>query len=176
MLRWLARDFNSQLNPELRRLARPGETSTVADIAPDLERLEETDGRVRLRLDVSAGSWAFLRSLTGSTPAQFRRTLGYMILSELSVAGPPLLVEQYIRRFDALRAAPLAPANLALILALPAVLFFTNFTFRRYMRGFAEASVLQRSGLISEFLGKWFRLRPQSKREISQGNVQSLLR
>jgi ABC-type multidrug transport system fused ATPase/permease subunit len=174
MLRWFARDFQSRLTPELKRLARPGEALQLADLQRELEELEASHGRSKLKLE-TGGAWPFLRSLSACTSQQFWRTLGYMILAQLSVAAPPLLVEQFIVRFAAIRANPWTMPHLMLILGLPAVLFFTNFTFRRYMRAFAEANILQRSALLSEFVGKWFRLKARVRQQASAGNVQNLM-
>ena len=99
----------------------------------------------------------------------------YMTLSETAIAGPPLLVETIIKHFDAIKTDPWLPRHLGYLLGLPAVLFFTNFTFRRYIRAFTEANVLQRSRLMSEFVQKWFRISPSVKHDISRGNVQNLL-
>jgi len=175
MFQWLLRDFHSQLTPELKRLARTGGSASNDDIAPVLEGLETQHDHVKLKLDTSAGTWNFIQSIIKSTKPQFWRTLFFMVVAETAVAAPPLLVEQIIRRFEAIRANPFEATHLALLIALPFSVFFTNFTFRRYLRAFSEANMLQRSGLMAEFVRKWFRLKPKIKHEISHGNIQNLL-
>jgi ABC-type multidrug transport system fused ATPase/permease subunit len=165
MLQWLARDFNNQLSPELQRLATDPQASLgVEDIPAELEALEKHEGRARLKLEIGEHTQPFVHSLIASTSGQFWRTLFYMVLSSVAVASPPLVIERLLKDFD-----------LRYLALLPAIVFFTNFTFRRYMRAFAEANILQRSALMSEFTRKWFRIRAKLRHEIPQGNVQNLL-
>ena len=76
----------------------------VEDIAPRLEALEKTHGKALLKLDASGGPWTLVASVMRSTRPQFWRTLIYMTIATVAAAAPALLIEQFMTRFDAIRA------------------------------------------------------------------------
>ena len=168
-------DFQTHLTPQIKRVAREQAVPGVQDIPPLLEALEKTHGRKLLKLDTQHGSWPFIRSIMASTQPHFWRTLVYMVVSTLATAAPALLIEQVMTRFDAIRAAPLAAENLALLVMFPLVIYITNASFMRYLKAFSQAHVLQRSALMHAFAQKWFRLQPQVRHELPQGNIQNLM-
>jgi ABC-type multidrug transport system fused ATPase/permease subunit len=174
-LKSFADDFHHYLTPEFRRLARDNATMDVAQIAPHLQAMEKTHGKALLQLDTLSGPWAFVRSLMRSTRPHFWRTLVYMLVSTLAAAAPALLIEQFMVRFDVIKANPLALENLALLLCFPLVIYVTNVSFQRYLKGFSRAHVLQRSALMQEFAKTWFRLSPQVRHSLPQGNIQNLM-
>jgi ABC-type multidrug transport system fused ATPase/permease subunit len=174
-LRSLLDDFYRHLTPEFRRLARDNASMDVAQIAPNLQAMEKTHGKALLQLDTQGGPWTLVRSLMRSTRPQFWRTLVYMLISTLAAAAPALLIEQFMTRFDAIKADPLALPHLALLLCFPLVIYVTNVSFQRYLKGFSQAHVLQKSALMQEFAKTWFRLSPKVRHSLPQGNIQNLM-
>jgi len=172
---WLTRDFNNHLTPELKRLERNEITLDIGDIEPKIEALEKVNGRAVLKLKTTQGFWPFIGSIIGSTRPQFWRTLNYMIIGTLITVVPPTLIEKIIANFELIRENPTHWGYLAMIIAFPASVYFHNVWFRRYIQAFSEAAVLQQSALTHAFLHKWFRMRPQTKHAMPQGNVQNLL-
>lgn len=175
MIKWITRDFRPELTPELKQLAKGEITWSLTSLPPALQALERDYGRAQLELQTTKGFWPFILSLIRSTRPQFWRTLIYMILDVASIAAPPLLIEAIMTHFESIRAEPLRISHFLLLIALPASLFITNFTFRRYIQGFSEASVLHRSALMHEFLKKWFRIVPERKHSLPFGNIQNLV-
>jgi ABC-type multidrug transport system fused ATPase/permease subunit len=174
-LRSLSDDFYRHLTPELQRLARNNAAMDVAQIAPNLQAMEQTHGKALLKLDTQGGPWAFVRSLMRSTRPQFWRTLVYMVISTVAAALPALLIEQLMVRFDAIKAAPLMPLHLALLLSFPLVIYVKNVSFQRYLKGFSQAHMLHKSALMQAFAKKWFQLSPQVRHSLPQGNIQNLM-
>ena len=175
LLRSLADDFQSQLTPELKRLARENVPLRREDITPELEKLEMTYGRAQWRTDTTHGIWPFLRGVMASTRPHFWRSMWYMLINTVSVAAPALLIEQVMTRFDAIKADPAAPLHLALLFGFPLTIYVTNVSFRRYLQAFSQAHVLQKSALMLEFSRKWFRMDPRVRDELPQGNIQNLM-
>jgi ABC-type multidrug transport system fused ATPase/permease subunit len=174
-LRSLLDDFYRHLTPEFRRLARDNASMDVAQIAPNLQAMEKTHGKALLQLDTQGGPWTLVRSLMRSTRPQFWRTLVYMLISTLAAAAPALLIEQFMTRFDAIKADPMALPNLTLLLCFPLVIYVTNVSFQRYLKSFSQAHVLQKSALMQAFAKTWFRLSPRVRHSLPQGNIQNLM-
>lgn len=173
--RSFADDYKFNLSPELKRLARDNTPWSVADITPELQGLETRYGRARWQVPTGQGVWKFVVGITGSTRPQFWRAMVYMLLSTLGGAAQALLIEQIMTRFAAIQADPGAPVHLALLAAFPAVLYATNTAFRRYLEAFSQAHILQKSALMLEFSRKWFRMDPQVRASLAQGNIQNLM-
>ena len=171
----LADDYYRHLTPELKRLALDGATMGVDDITPQLEVLEQIHGRAVFQPDFAHGSLSFVRSLVRSTQPQWWRTLIYMTISTMATAAPALLIEWVMTDFGAIQAAPLAIHNLLMLLCFPLVIYITNVSFQRYLKAFAHAHMLQRSALMHAFAVKWFRLEPQTRHSLPQGNIQNLM-
>ena len=150
--------------------AMPG----IDDIAPVVEAMEKTHGRILLKLDTQNGSWPFIRSIMRSTRPHLWWTLVYMVITTIAAAAPALLIEQVMVRYDAIKAAPWLAEHVALLLAFPLVIYVTNVTFIRYLKAFSQAHLLQRSALMRAFAEKWFRLDPRVRHELPQGNTQNL--
>jgi ABC-type multidrug transport system fused ATPase/permease subunit len=175
LLQSLSDDFQSKLTPELKRLARDNVPWRMEDITPELQKLEASHGRARWHMDTRRGIWRFLRGVMASTRPHFWHSLVYMLINTLGVAAPPLLIEQVMTRFDAIKADPAAPLHLALLSAFPLTIYITNVSFRRYLQAFSQAHVLQKSALMLEFSRKWFRMDPRVRDELPQGNIQNLM-
>ena len=174
-LRSLSDDYFGHLTPELKRLAQDNVSMGVEDIAPRLEALEKTHGKALLKLDVGGGPWTLVASVMRSTRPQFWRTLVYMTIATVAAAAPALLIEHFMTGFDAIKAAPLEMAHLALLLSFPLVIYLTNVSFQRYLQAFAHAHLLQKSALMQAFASKWFRLSPGVRHSLPQGNMQNLM-
>ena len=174
-LRSLSDDYFGHLTPELKRLAQDNVSMGVEDIAPRLEVLEKTNGKAQLKLDVGGGPWTLAGSVMRSTRPQFWRTLVYMTIATVAAAAPALLIEHFMTGFDAIKAAPLEMAHLALLLSFPLVIYLTNVSFQRYLQAFAHAHLLQKSALMQAFASKWFRLSPGVRHSLPQGNMQNLM-
>ncbi len=175
MFRSLIDDYQRHLTPQLQRMARGHAAPGVHNIDPALEAMEKKHGRGLLNLDTGHGSWPFIRSLLRCTRPHLWRTLVYMVISTMAAAAPALLIEQVMTGFDAIKAAPWLPEHVALLLALPLVIYVTNVTFIRYLKAFSQAHLLQRSALMQAFAQKWFRLDPRVRHELPQGNTQNLM-
>ena len=173
--RSLIDDYQRHLTPQLQRMAHGHAAPGAHDMDPVLEALEKTHGRALLQLDITNGSWAFIRSIMRSTRPHLWWTTVYMVITTMAAAVPALLIEQVITRFDAIKAAPWLAEHVALLLAFPLVIYVTNVTFIRYLKAFAQAHLLQRSALMQAFAQKWFRLDPRVRHELPQGNTQNLM-
>jgi len=174
-LKSLSDDYFRHLTPELKRLAQDNVSMGVEDITPRLQELEKTHGKPLLKLDVGGGPWTMVVSVMRATQPQFWRTLIYMTIATVATAAPALLIEQFMTRFDAIRAAPLELAHLAFLLSFPLIIYVTNVSFQRYLQAFAHAHLLQRSALMQAFAAKWFRLSPGVRHGLPQGNMQNLM-
>jgi ABC-type multidrug transport system fused ATPase/permease subunit len=174
-LKSLSDDYFRHLTPELKRLAQDNVSMDVGDITPRLEELEKTHGKALLKLDVGGGPWTLVKSVMRATRPQFWRTLIYMTIATLATAAPPLLIEQFMTRFDAIQAAPLEIAHLALLLCFPLAIYLTNVSFQRYLQAFAHAHLLQKSAMTQAFAAKWFRLSPGVRHGLPQGSMQNLM-
>jgi ABC-type multidrug transport system fused ATPase/permease subunit len=98
-----------------------------------------------------------------------------MTIATVAAAAPALLIEHFTTGFDAIKAAPLEMAHLALLLSFPLVIYLTNVSFQRYLQAFAHAHLLQKSALMQAFASKWFRLSPGVRHSLPQGNMQNLM-
>lgn len=175
LFRSLVDDFYAHLTPELKRLARDDAPTRVEDIEPTLQALEKTHGRALFTLDTQNGTWPFIRGLMRSTQPHLWRALVYMVISTMAAAAPALLIEQVMTHFESIQAAPGSLHSAVLLLLFPLVVYLTNVSFQRYLKAFIEAHVLQRSALMHAFAQKWFRLDPQVRHALPQGNIQNLM-
>ncbi|MEO7105891.1 MAG: ATP-binding cassette domain-containing protein, partial [Rhodoferax sp.] len=173
--RSLIDDYQRHLTPQLQSMSRGHAATSFHDVDAALEDLEKAHGRALLKLDTLNGSWLFIRSILVSTRPYFWRTMVYMVLSTMAAAAPALLIEQVMKRFDAIKAEPWLLQHEALLLAFPIVIYVTNVTFIRYLKAFSQANLLQRSALMQAFAKKWFRLDPRVRHELPQGNTQNLM-
>ena len=174
-LKSLVDDYQRPLTPQLQAMAHGHAMPGIDDIAPVVEAMEKTHGRILLKLDTQNGSWPFIRSIMRSTRPHLWWTLVYMVITTIAAAAPALLIEQVMVRYDAIKAAPWLAEHVALLLAFPLVIYVTNVTFIRYLKAFSQAHLLQRSALMRAFAEKWFRLDPRVRHELPQGNTQNLM-
>ena len=62
-LRSLVDDYQRPLTPQLQAMAHGHAMPGIDDIAPVVEAMEKTHGRILLKLDTQNGSWPFIRSI-----------------------------------------------------------------------------------------------------------------